>query len=60
MKIEIKTTIEDETIVSEEIHFDLFTEAIRGIHQFVIATREKQVREALEKLGWTPPKEKEE
>lgn len=57
-KFEIKTQVIDNAIIEQEtlsIVHDYKEQVVRQLFD----TREKQIREALIKLGWTPPKENE-
>jgi len=52
--ITVNTWEAPEGVINQEVSFGIYKEIIRG----VMDTREKQVREMLVKMGWTPPVEK--
>ncbi len=49
LKLTVNTAIDNTTIKQE------FVDVAGQMHRWVMDTRETQIREALIKLGWTPP-----
>jgi len=56
INIEINAHIVNEQQIHQEITLKLEKETFTFAH-LIMDTKEKQIREALIKLGWTPPKE---
>ena len=54
MKITINTSVENDSIIFQEIKSE-YEEITQIISRTIVDTKEKQLREALIKLGWTPP-----
>ena len=61
MKIMIDCTIENETeIHTKTYHADVGNDYMHMISHTVVVTKDKMLRDALLKLGWTPPYDSEE
>lgn len=57
---DVKTDILEGEVIQQVVkYWDSYTEAYTMISNQLYATKDKQLQEALIKLGWTPPKEKE-
>lgn len=54
MTIDVRTNVYPEGLIVTEVIDDIGTYRERIVRQ-VLNTKEQQVREALIKLGWTPP-----
>jgi len=56
-KIKIETKIFKNGLISQELLNERDNGRMESILKIVIDTREEQIKQALIKLGWTPPKE---
>lgn len=56
MKVEIRTEIVDDKIIMQDFYSD-FDGIIRHVSRGIMDASEKEIRKALVKLGWTPPKD---
>ena len=59
MKYELKTYITDEDWIVSEVWTDGYDNMMERITTQMFNIRDKQVRQVLIDLGWTPPKEEE-
>jgi hypothetical protein len=57
MKIRVATKFLSDASFSQEVTLEEQKEVILTVMKFIVETRDKQMREALMGLGWTPPKE---
>lgn len=57
MKFYIETEISEDKIIQQLGSVDGDASPVSGIMKWVCDTRESEIRKALIKLGWKPPKE---
>lgn len=56
-KIKIETNVSKDGLILQEISRESYQGTIEIIIKQIFDTKEEQIKQALIKLGWTPPKE---